>query len=164
MKLYAQHLQVTCALILLCLCSGWLLYTEGGCAENIGPCGIARRSDFQAGCSASKSQGASKQCLQLALISALWININSNIVFPGHTQLTELLIIWSVAVHWYLIANWRTEKINVQLLTGYTGHWVSVTQLGYRFLCLKWNIKNIIYLFDLLKYLGKMPSSLKPAD
>lgn len=34
-----------------------------------------------------------------ALISAVWIDINSNIIFPGHTQLTELLIIWYVAVH-----------------------------------------------------------------
>jgi len=34
-----------------------------------------------------------------ALISAVWININSNIVFPGHTQLRELLIIWYVTAH-----------------------------------------------------------------
>lgn len=34
-----------------------------------------------------------------ALISAAWIDVNSNIIFPGHTQLTKVLIIWYVAVH-----------------------------------------------------------------
>lgn len=54
-----------------------------------------------------------------ALISVVWININSNIIFP---EVAELLIIWYVAVHLYLRANWDTKTTNVQLLKGKTGH------------------------------------------
>lgn len=54
-----------------------------------------------------------------ALISVVWININSNIIFP---ELAELLIIWHVVVHLHLRANWDTETTNVQLLTSNTGH------------------------------------------
>lgn len=134
-NLNAPYLLVTCAPIPLCLylCSLW--HREWGWAQNTGPWGIAifkrilcRRN---AGCWQVMPANFD------ALISVVWINISSNIVFP---ELAELLIIWYVAVHLYLRANWDTETTNMQLLTSNTGHWVSVTQLGYHFLCLKENI------------------------